>query len=228
MDKDKDRITEEIEDISEADGDDKSSEVKVRKSPDTNDLQAESDPADTGMSKSKRKPKAIKKITHKDILDRLEEKNRLLMDLSRKYSAISDELKSTKDKWIRSVADFENYRKRSQKEWELLKQQSEGEIFLEVLNVVDDFERAFLVVGERDDEFVGGIRLIYQNLLTALGKFGIKQMEAFHVPFDPNYHMAIGQIETEEVESNYVVEVVQQGYLLDTSVLRPARVIVAK
>jgi molecular chaperone GrpE len=228
MDKDKKHITDEIEDTPEVEGDDTSSEVKVRKSPDTDGLQAGSDQDNKDSFPSSRKSKSTKKLTQKDILTRMEEKNRLLMDLNRKYSAISDELKSTKDKWIRSVADFENYRKRSQREWELLKQQTEGEIFLEVLNVVDDFERAFLVVGERDDDFVEGIRLIYQNLLTALGKFGITKMEALHVPFDPNYHMAIGQIETEEVESNYVVEVVQQGYLLDTSVLRPARVIVAK
>jgi molecular chaperone GrpE len=228
MDKDKDHITEEIEDTPEAKEDDKSSEVKVRKSPGTDSPKAGSDQAETGTSKSKRKPKAAKKLSQKEILAHMEEKNRTLMDLNRKYAEISDELMSTKDKWIRSVADFENYRKRAQKEWELLKQQAEGEIFLEVLNVVDDFERAFLVVGERDDEFVDGIRLIYQNLLSSLGKFGIKKMEALHVPFDPNYHMAIGQIETEEVDSNHVVEVVQQGYLLNTSVLRPARVIVAK
>ena len=183
---------------------------------------------DKGKAKSKRKSNITRKLTQKDLLSRLEEKNRLLMDLKRKYSKISDEFESTKDKWIRSVADFENYRKRSQKEWELHKQQLEGEIFLEVLNVVDDFERAFLVVGNKNDEFVEGIRLIYQNLLASLGKFGVTQMEALHVPFDPNYHMAIGQIDTEEVESDHVVEVVQKGYLLGNSVLRPARVIIAK
>ena len=114
-------------------------------------------------------------------------------------------------------------------EWELLKQQSKAEVILGILNIVDDFERAFSVAEDADtDEFVQGIRLIYNNLTIVLEKFGVREIDAFKSSFDPNFHMAVGQIETGEVPSGFVSEVVQKGYKLDDTVIRPANVIVAK
>jgi molecular chaperone GrpE len=110
----------------------------------------------------------------------------------------------------------------------LLKQQAKGEVILDILHVVDDFERAFSVAEDTDDEFVQGIKLIYNNLTHVLERAGIKEIEALHEPFDPNYHMAIGQVDNPDGKSGTVVEVVQKGYLLDDNVIRPANVIVAK
>ena len=164
----------------------------------------------------------------KDVLNRLLEKNEIILKLNKENSEKEKQLKDLNDKWLRSVAEFENYRKRSRKEWELLKQQSKTEVILEVLNTIDDFERAFSVVEDGDDEFVQGIRLIYNNLLSVLQKFGVQEIESFDKTFDPSYHMAIGQVETEDVKAGHVAEVIQKGYRLDDSVIRPARVIVAK
>lgn len=144
------------------------------------------------------------------------------------YSSLTQEAAALKDKWLRSVAEFENFRKRSRKEWELLKMQSRADVILEILSVVDDFERAFAVAENRDDEFVQGIRLIYQNLQQILSKFDVRPIDAINTRFDPNVHMAIGQIETESAESDHVVEETQKGYLMGDSVLRPAKVIIAK
>jgi molecular chaperone GrpE len=192
-------------------------------------------------------PKAARgkpgKFSRRDILDRFQQKNIEITRLTKEKSVLEKE-KATlaaataafetqvaefKDRWLRSAAEFENYRKRSAKEWELLKQQSKTEVILEVLSSLDDFERAFAVVGDQaDSEFVRGIRLIYNNLRQVLQKFGVEEIDALHQPFDPTRHMAIGQVETTEVASGHVVEVAEKGYAANSSVIRPARVIVAK
>ena len=169
-----------------------------------------------------------RKLTKREILTRLFEKNELILALSRKSTELEAQSKDLNDKWLRSHAEFENYRKRTQKEWELLKQQTRAEVILDILDVVDNFERAFSVVAEKDDDFVQGIRLIYNNILSTLEKFGVRRMEALNAFFDPNYHMAVAQIENKKAESNHVVEVIQEGYLLDDIVIRPAKVIIAK
>lgn len=179
--------------------------------------------------KSRKKAPKAKKLEVKEVLSRLADKNQIITKLDRALTEKDKQLKDLNDKWLRSIAEFENYRKRSRKEWELLKQQSKTEVILEILNIVDDFERAFSVAEDSDSrEFVRGIKLIYNNLTQVLEKFGVKEIEAHHAPFDPNFHMAISQIETEEVESGLVAEVIQKGYQLDESVIRPVKVIVAK
>ena len=190
------------------------------------------------------------KFSRKQILDRFAEKNSAIGKLQKEKMALEKEsqsiaaeregwsaekssleaqVKEFKDKWLRSAAEFENYRKRTAKEWELLKQQSRTEVILEVLNSLDDFERAFAVVAPgSDDDFVKGVRLIYNNLLQVLQKMGVTEVDALHQPFDPNRHMAIGQIETDKVASNHVAQVITKGYSYNGSVIRPAHVIVAK
>jgi len=191
-----------------------------------------------------RKPSRLPlKISRKDILDRFQEKNSALTKLAKEKQALEKQLagfeseraaleaqaKDNKDRWLRTAAEFENYRKRSAKEWELLKQQSKTEVVLEMLSTLDDFERAFATLeGADEGEFVRGIRLIYNNLLTALQKLGVSEIDAHGAPFDPTRHMAIGQIETDEVASGHVAQVAQKGYALNGSVIRPARVVVAK
>jgi molecular chaperone GrpE len=170
----------------------------------------------------------VRKPTEHEILARLLEKNEIIMQLTRKNTQLEAKYKVLKDKRLRTLAEYENYRKRTQKEWELLKQQSQGEVILEVLNVVDDFERALAVVGERNDEVVQGVRLIYGNLLATLERFGVTRMETLHAPFDPKYHMAVAHLESKDVESNHVMEIVQHGYTINGNVLRPAKVVIAK
>lgn len=183
------------------------------------------------------------RFSRREVLDRFQQKNVEIARLTKEKAALEKERTSLaassaaleaqaaefKDKWLRSAAEFENYRKRSAKEWELLKQQSKTEVILEVLNSLDDFERAFAVAGDQaESEFVRGIRLIYNNLRQVLQKFGVAEIDALRQPFDPTRHMAIGQVETTEVASGHVVEVAEKGYASNGSVIRPARVIVAK
>lgn len=190
------------------------------------------------------------KFSRKQILDRFAEKNSAITKLQKEKGTLEKErqqweaereslqaenaviegqVKEFKDKWLRSAAEFENYRKRTAKEWELLKQQSRTEVILEVLNSLDDFERAFAVVEPGDEsDFVRGIRLIHSNLVRVLQKMGVEEVDALHQPFDPTRHMALGQIETTEAASGRVAQVVAKGYILNGTVIRPAHVIVAK
>jgi molecular chaperone GrpE len=169
------------------------------------------------------------KLSRKQVFARLVEKNDTILKLTKEKTALENQLRETHERWVRAAAEFENYRKRSRKEWDLLKQQTKAEVVLETLSVVDDFERAFSVVEETDSkEFVQGIRLIYNNLAQSLLRLGVTEIESHLEPFDPNLHMAVGQIDRDDVEPGLVAEVVQKGYRLDDVVVRPARVIVAK
>ena len=169
-----------------------------------------------------------RQLSHHEVLSRLLEKNEVILQLTKSVSVLRAKVKAIEDKRLRTLAEFENYRKRTRKEWELLKQQTTAEVILEILEVVDDFERAFAMVGNRSDDFVQGIRLIYNNMMSALVKFGVSKMEALHARFDPTFHMAVANLDSKDVESNHVVEVIQDGYLLGDTVIRPAKVVIAK
>jgi molecular chaperone GrpE len=189
----------------------------------------EDDSEDTGEADDRDAVEAAPRSpSAKEVLNRLLEKNEIILKLNKDNAEKDKQLKSLNEKWLRSVAEFENYRKRSRKEWELLKQQSKTEVILEILDIIDDFERAFSAAEDADDEFVQGIKLIYSKLIGVLQKFGVREIESLNSPFDPNFHMAVGQLDAEDVEPGRVAEVIQKGYLLDDTVIRPARVIVAK
>ncbi|MBP2681158.1 MAG: grpE [Candidatus Krumholzibacteriota bacterium] len=151
-----------------------------------------------------------------------------LSRLSEEAEGLRSEARDLKDKWLRSVAEFDNFRKRTRKEWDLLQQRTTADVMLNVLSVVDDFERAFSVVGDKDDDFTRGIRLIYNKLASTIEEVGVRKIQALGAAFDPTYHMAVAQIEREGAESNSVVEVVQDGYSLGDVVIRPAKVVLAK
>jgi molecular chaperone GrpE len=184
--------------------------------------------SDPAPKRGGKKPGESRKLSKKEILSLLTRKNEKILELAEQTKAYETEIKSLKDRWLRSAADFENYRKRNRKEWELLQQQAKAEVILEILNVVDDFERAFSVVGDRDDEFVQGIRLIFNNLIGTLEKLNVTRIEALGSAFDPNYHMAVAHLEKEGKVPNDVIEIVQHGYLLGDTVIRPAKVVIAK
>jgi molecular chaperone GrpE len=172
---------------------------------------------------------ALRQMSRSDFLGMMAAKNEVNAELTRKNSELEAELKKANDKWLRTAAEFENYRKRTRKEWELLKQQSRAEVILEILAIVDDFERAFAAVEDSETTgFVEGFQLIYNNLIQALERMGVQELAALHQPFDPNYHMAVGQIERDDLDVGVVAEVVQKGYTMGDIVIRPANVLVAK
>jgi len=130
------------------------------------------------------------------------------------------------NRFLRAQADFENYRRRTQKEKEELAQYANMKLISQLLPVLDNFERAFQASQESEEvkSFMRGMDMIFRQLLQVLEAEGLRKMEPVGTPFDPELHQAIMQVESEEHGEGIVVEVVQNGYWLKDRVLRPAMV----
>jgi len=135
-----------------------------------------------------------------------------------------------KDALQRERADFQNFRKRIERETDMLKAKTVGDVLGKFLPVVDDFERAVNAIPEeeREKDWVAGISLILRKLQALLEAEGVQQIDPLGQDFDPNYHEAIGADEpSDEFASGQVTAVLQKGYLKGDRVLRPAMVRVA-
>jgi molecular chaperone GrpE len=132
-----------------------------------------------------------------------------------------------KDGWARSQAEFQNYKKRIERDNQLMYASMKGDVIKKVLPALDDLERA-LQNRPADDAWASGIELIARKLQSILESEGVKRIEAKGVAFDPNFHEAITHEPSEEVESGHVIDVVQNGYMLGERVIRPALVRVAQ
>lgn len=133
------------------------------------------------------------------------------------------------DRYLRALADFENYRRRVQREREEWTRLAQERLLRDLLPVLDNFDRALQTEPDRGQlqGFVAGIELIRRELLKVLERIGVTPFSAVGEPFDPQRHEAVMRVETVEVPSQTVVEEIERGYLLGDRVLRPARVKVA-
>jgi len=129
-------------------------------------------------------------------------------------------------KYLRLMADFQNFRRRTEKEKSDIYAFANEKIVSELLNVIDNFERA-LALGQEGDSFVEGMSLIFKQLQGVLEKAGVKEIEALGQDFDPNFHNAVMMEDTDEYESGKVSCVLQKGYTLNNKVIRPSMVKVA-
>ncbi|MGG4393264.1 nucleotide exchange factor GrpE [Paenibacillus thiaminolyticus] len=127
---------------------------------------------------------------------------------------------------LRAQADFDNFRRRTVKEKEELAQYASSKLVTELLPVLDNFERALAAAqtGSEEQSFVKGVDMIFRQFTQVLEQEGVKAMNAVGEPFNPEFHQAIMQVESEEHEEGIVVEEVQKGYMLKDRVLRPAMV----
>jgi molecular chaperone GrpE len=125
----------------------------------------------------------------------------------------------------RTQADFENYRKRMARETAVAEGRGIAKVVKEILPALDNFELALQAAG--DDEVAEGFKLVRNEFLAALARLGIEPFSPEGEPFDPSEHEAMSQQPVEGVEAGTVASVYQQGYRIDGSVLRPARVVVA-
>jgi molecular chaperone GrpE len=140
------------------------------------------------------------------------------------------EIEQTKDKFLRALADFDNFRKRIAREREERTRCADEDLIKHLLEVVDNMERA-LAASTQDvdaESLKRGMGLIYEQLKDVLTKQGLCPIKCLGQKFDPNYHEAIMQIEKDGAEPENVVEEVQKGYLLNGRVIRPSKVVVSK
>ncbi|MDH7577246.1 MAG: nucleotide exchange factor GrpE [Bacillota bacterium] len=151
------------------------------------------------------------------------------VELSRQLEVKQQELEEMWQRYLRLAADFENFRRRSQQEIDVIRRRGAEDLIRELLPVVDNFERALVSARALFPEnVVTGVEMIYRQLWTVLSQAGLQVVEAGGRPFDPVYHEAFEQVETDEYPDGTVISEVQKGYLLRGKVLRPALVKVAK
>ena len=143
---------------------------------------------------------------------------------------IQEQLTAEKDKTLRLSAEFENYKKRKQREIDDFKKFANETVFKQMLSVVDNLERAIVSAEDASDEasLLEGVKLTHKEILKLFETFNVKPVEAENQPFDPNFHQAVTQEENNEFPENTVTTVLQKGYLLHDRLIRPAMVVVSK
>lgn len=148
-----------------------------------------------------------------------------------KLAAAEEEIATLKDKYLRQVAEFDNYRKRTLKEKVELIQNGGEKVLSALLPVLDDLDRALDNINKSDDvaTLKEGVELIIDKMYKTLASQGLKKMETIGQEFDTDFHEAVALIPaTEEVQKNHVMDCVQAGYLLGEKVIRHAKVVVGQ
>lgn len=161
---------------------------------------------------TKEEAKAAKKKAKADKKDRSKEK----------ITELEDRVK-------RQMAEFDNFRKRTEKEKAQMFETGAKSVIEKILPVVDNFERGLAAVPDSEkDSFAEGMSMIYKQLMTELETIGVKPIEAVGTEFDPDFHNAVMQVESEEYESGIVAQELQKGYMYRDSVVRHSMVAVVQ
>ncbi len=145
-------------------------------------------------------------------------------------AGMQEKIDSLEDRVRRQMAEFDNYRKRTDKEKEQMFSMGERSVIEKILPIVDNFERGFDTVEEadKDDAFVTGMQKIYSQLIKQLEALGVKPIEAVGKEFDPNLHNAVMQVESKDYETGVVAQELQKGYMYHDQVLRHSMVAVVR
>ena len=143
---------------------------------------------------------------------------------------LKEQLASERDRVLRLSAEFENYSKRKQRELDDFKKFANETVFKQLLTVVDNLERAISSIKDNSDKggVLEGVQLTYKEIIKLFETFNVKPVEAENQPFNPNFHQAVTQEETDDFPENTVSKVLQKGYVLHDRLIRPAMVVVSK
>lgn len=148
----------------------------------------------------------------------------------KKNNKDKEKIAELEDRVMRQMAEFENFRRRTDKEKQAMFETGARSVIEKILPVIDNFERGLSTVSEeeRTTGFAGGMNMIYKQLLTELDNIGVKPIEAVGQEFDPNLHNAVMQVASEEYESGVVAQELLKGYTYRDSVVRHSMVAVAE
>lgn len=146
----------------------------------------------------------------------------------KKEDALKEKIGELEDKVMRQMAEFENFRRRTEKEKGAMFETGARSVVEKILPVVDNFERGLATIPEADKgtPFAEGMTMIYKQLMTSLEEIGVKPIEAVGKEFDPNFHNAVMQVESEELESGMVAQELLKGYMYRETVVRHSMVAV--
>ena len=164
-------------------------------------------------------------ITTEETVETVEENKESTME--EKLEEAQKQAKDNLDKYIRQLAEFENFRKRSNSEKTAMYSNGVRDTVEKLLPVIDNFERAVEAADDKEDPMYKGVEMILKQFMEILENLGVKEIPSKGEPFDPNVHSAVMHVDDESCDENVVVEVFQKGYTLGDKVIRPSMVKVA-
>ena len=158
--------------------------------------------------------------------DAAEEKPKKEGFFKKKKDKKDEQIEELNDRVKRQMAEFDNFRKRSEKEKSMMFDMGAKNVIEKILPVVDNFERGFTTVedADKDDAFVQGMQQVYKQLMTELEAIGVKPIEAVGQEFNPDFHNAVMQVESEEYESGIIAQEFMKGYMYKDTVVRHSMV----
>lgn len=161
--------------------------------------------------------------------DKAEEKKKGFFRKDKKDKK-DEKIAELNDRLMRQMAEFDNFRKRTEKEKQQMYGIGAAEVVEKLLPVVDNFERGLAAMTEEEKEtsFAQGIEMIYKQLMTALSDLGVTAIEAVGQEFNPDFHNAVMQAPSEDYESGVITQELQKGYLYKEKVVRHSMVVVAE
>ena len=207
----------------EIEGADEESTQAAEEAKDTDMNETESDDDASTDAEAKTEEKADEKADEKS-----EEKKGLIN--KKKKDKKDEQIEELNDRLKRQMAEFENFRKRSEKEKSQMFDMGAKTIVEKILPVIDNFERGLAAVPDdkKDDPFITGMDKVYKQMLTELDAAGVKPIECVGQEFDPDFHNAVMQVENDELESGTVAQELQKGYMYKDSVVRHSMVSVVQ
>ena len=161
-----------------------------------------------------------------DVVKGIEMLETALIESEKKLETVTKELEDTKNTFQRTLAEYDNYRKRTTKEKADNYNAGKMDAVKGILQMLDTLEMA-LAAPCSDENYKKGIELTYTTAINSLANMGVEQIDALNQPFDPNFHNAVMQQEAEGVEAGTVVNVFQKGYKMGDKIIRPATVVVS-
>lgn len=194
----------------------------------TEDLQNVEGPGDLKDTKDVKDPKDIEDT--KDVKDTKDSKDPKDLNDSKESEKTAEPSAEPdwKDRYARAMADFDNFRKRTARDREDLVKFAASDVLKDILPTVDNLARALDGAKDKaEDPFVAGVKLVYDGLLKALADHGATPLDSVGEPFDANFHEALAQLPSEDVEEGNVINEVKRGWMLNGKLLRAAQVVVS-
>ncbi len=140
---------------------------------------------------------------------------------------LQEELNHERDKSLRTLADFKNYRRRIERDGNKIAEESKRGLLLSMIDIVDEMEKALKSANDAKQPIVKGVQIIHQKFLAMLETYGVRPFESVGTPFDHNLHEAVAMAKHKGSEPGTIIDELRRGYLLNNELLRPAQVRVA-
>lgn len=148
-------------------------------------------------------------------------------DLLGEIEKLREDLSAERDRNLRTLADFKNYRRRIERDGNKIAEEGKREILLSLLDIIDDMEKALQCANEAEQPFVKGVRVIHQKFLALLEKYGVLSFKSVGTLFNHDLHEAVAMAKHKGSEPGTVIDELRRGYLWNNELLRPAQVRVA-